>query len=394
MATNTTSKKNTKKNPFMAFIEGKVEFRTVLVLAVLVLLVIAFSALTGGNFITNRNISNLLRQTSIWAIMGLSMCWLIVTLGIDLSAGMVVGFLSCFVAVAQVNWHMGTVSSILLTLVVALVIYAVQGYMVAYVGMAAFIVTLGGQLAFKGGMLLITGSSTVAPLSAGTLVWGQAYVPSSIGYILAVIAAVGLCLSQFRARQAKVKHNLPADSMGKTVAWCVIFSVGILAAAYLMCSYKGIPVPVLIMIILALFMNFLSTGTTFGRSIYAIGGNIKAAEFAGIKVKRNMFIMYLIHGCMMWVAGIILAARLNAGSTSSGLNYELDAIASTVIGGTSFLGGVGRPAGAIIGALVMCTIDNGLSMMNVDAAWQYVSKGLIIVFAVLLDQIMSKRKKG
>ena len=161
-----------------------------------------------------------------------------------------------------------------------------------------------------------------------------------------------------------------------------------------MCSYKGIPMPVLLMIVLALVINFISTGTTFGRSIYAIGGNIKAAEFAGIKVKRNMFVMYIIHGVMMWVAGIILAARLNAGSVSSGLNYELDAIASTVIGGTSFLGGVGRPANAIIGALVMCTIDNGLSMVNVDAAWQYVSKGIIIVLAVLLDQIMSSRKKG
>lgn len=393
MATTMKKKKSSEKNPFLSFIEGKVEFRTVLVLAVLVLLIAVFTILTDGNFITNRNISNLLRQTSIWAIMGLSMCWLIVTLGIDLSAGMVVGFLSCFVAVAQVNWHMGTAASILLTLVVALAIYAVQGYLVAYVGMAAFIVTLGGQLAFKGGMLLITGSSTVAPLTPATLVWGQGYIPPMIGYALAVVAIIGVCISQLRARQAKVKHNLPADSMTKTIAWCVIFSVGILAVVYLMCSYKGIPVPVLLMLILALVMNFISTGTTFGRSIYSIGGNIKAAEFAGIKVKRNMFFMYLIHGCMMWVAGIILAARLNAGSTSSGLNYELDAIASTVIGGTSFLGGVGRPAGAIIGALVMCTIDNGLSMMNVDAAWQFVSKGLIIVFAVLLDQIMSSRKR-
>ncbi|MGN1014173.1 MAG: sugar ABC transporter permease [Butyricicoccus sp.] len=393
MATNTT-KKTKKKNPALAFIEGKVEVRTVLVLAVLVILIAVFTALTGGSFITNRNISNLLRQTAIWAIMGLSMCWLIVTMGIDLSAGMVVGFLSCFVAVAQVNWHMGTVASILLTLVVALAIYAVQGYLVAYVGMAAFIVTLGGQLAFKGGMLLITGSSTVAPVSAGTQIWGQAYIPASIGYILGIIAVVVVFISQLRARQAKIKNNLPADSMGKTIAWCIIFSVIIMAVDYLMCSYKGIPVPVMLMIVLALVMNFISTGTTFGRSIYAIGGNIKAAEFAGIKVKRNMFIMYLIHGVMMWVAGVILVARLNAGSTSSGLNYELDAIASTVIGGTSFLGGVGRPAGAILGALVMCTIDNGLSTMNVDAAWQYVSKGLIIVFAVLLDQIMASRKKG
>lgn len=392
MATNTNKAK--KQSGFKSFISGQVEVRTLLVIAVLILLVAGFSILTNGNFITARNISNLLRQTSIWAIMGLSMCWLIVTMGIDLSAGMVVGFLSCFIAVSQVKWGMGTVPSLMLTLLVSLVIYAVQGYLVSYIGMAAFIVTLGGQLAFKGGMLLITGSSTVAPVTAGTLIWGQAYISSVIGYILAAVAIVGCAFTLLRNRAAKIKNNLPADSMGKTVAWIVIYSVVILLAAYLMCSYKGIPVPVLLMLFLALVMNFISTGTTFGRSIYSIGGNIKAAEFAGIKVKRNMFIMYLIHGVMMWVAGVILVARLNAGSTSSGLNYELDAIASTVIGGTSFLGGIGKPAGAILGALVMCTIDNGLSTMNVDAAWQYVSKGLIIVFAVLLDQIMASRKKG
>lgn len=383
-----------KQSGFRSFIAGQIEVRTILVIAVLILLVAVFSILTNGSFITARNISNLLRQTSIWAIMGLSMCWLIVTMGIDLSAGMVVGFLSCFIAVAQVKWGMGTVPSLLLSLVVALVIYAIQGYLVSYIGMAAFIVTLGGQLAFKGGMLLITGSSTVAPVSEGTLIWGQAYIASNIGYILAIIAIVGCAFNLIRTRSAKIKNNLPADSMGKTVAWIVIYAVVILLAAYLMCSYKGIPVPVLLMLFLALVMNFISTGTTFGRSIYSIGGNIKAAEFAGIKVKRNMFFMYLIHGAMMWVAGVILVARLNAGSTSSGLNYELDAIASTVIGGASFLGGIGKPAGAILGALVMCTIDNGLSTMNVDAAWQYVSKGLIIVFAVLLDQIMASRKKG
>ncbi|MCQ2500157.1 MAG: sugar ABC transporter permease [Lachnospiraceae bacterium] len=392
MAANTKNAK--KQSGFRSFIEGQIEFRTILVIAVLILLVIIFSVLTKGNFITSRNISNLLRQTSIWAIMGLSMCWLIVTMGIDLSAGMAVGFLSCFIAVAQVKMGMGTIPSLLLTLVVALVLYAIQGYLVSYIGMAAFIVTLGGQLALKGGMLLITGSSTVAPVTDGTLIWGQAYVPSGIGYILAILAIVGAAFTKLRNRSAKIKNNLPADSMAKTGIWIAIYAVVIIGAAYLMCSYKGIPVPVLVMLILALIMNFISTGTTFGRSIYSIGGNIKAAEFAGIKVKRNMFIMYLIHGAMMWVAGVILVARLNAGSTSSGLNYELDAIASTVIGGTSFLGGIGKPAGAILGALVMCTIDNGLSTMNVDAAWQYVSKGLIIVFAVLLDQIMSSRKKG
>ena len=383
-----------KKSPLLSFFEGKVEIRTVITLIVLAILIIVFSVLTNGSFITNRNISNLFRQTAIWAIMGLSMCWLIVTLGIDLSAGMVVGFLSCFIAVAEVKWGMGTAAALLLALAVSLMIYFVQGFLVAYAGMAAFIVTLGGQLVFKGGMLLITQGSTIAPLHESTKIFGQAYILSSVGYVIAVVACVAIVISSFRARQSKIKNNLPCDSMGKTIAWCVIYCVGILAVTAVICSYKGVPMPVLIMLVLTLVMTFISTGTTFGRSIYAIGGNMKAAEFAGIKVKKNMLIMYIIHGVMMWVAGVILAARLNAGSTSSGLNYELDAIASTVIGGTSFAGGIGKPSGAIIGALIMTTIDNGLSMMNVDAAWQYVSKGLIIVFAVLMDQLRTRRKKG
>ena len=385
---------NKKKSGFATFIEGKVQVRTLLVIVVLAVLIGVFSVLTGGSFIKSANISNLLRQTSIWAIMGLSMCWLIVTLGIDLSAGMVVGFLSCFLAVAQVKWGMNTIVSLLLTLVVALVIYFVQGYLVAYIGMAAFIVTLGGQLAFKGGMLLITGSSTVAPLTDETLVIGQGYIPSAVTWILGIVVVLIVAFLEIRGRANKIKHDLPADSSGKMIAWIVIYAIIIMAVCWLMASYQGIPVPVLLMLILAVIMNFISNGTKFGRSIYAIGGNIKAAEFAGLRVKRNMLLMYLIHGVMMWVAGVVLAARLNAGSISSGLNYELDAIASTVIGGTSFLGGIGKPAGAILGALVMTTIDNGLSMMSVDAAWQYVSKGAIIVFAVLLDQIMSSKKKG
>lgn len=386
--------KKEKNNSLGEFLRGKVEIRTVITLIVLAVLILVFTVLTGGSFITNRNISNLLRQTSIWAIMGLSMCWLIVTMGIDLSAGMVVGFISCFIAVAEVNWGLGTIPALLLALVVSLVIYAVQGFFVAYIGMAAFIVTLGGQLVFKGGMLLITGGATVAPLTEATKIFGQSYIIPIVGYALAVLACVAVLITSLRARQSKIRNNLPCDSMGKTIAWVVIYSVVILAVTHMMCSYRGIPIPVLLMLFLALVMNFISTGTTFGRSIYAIGGNKKAAEFAGIKVQKNMFVMYLIHGAMMWIAGVILAARLNAGSTSSGLNYELDAIASTVIGGTSFAGGIGRPSGAIIGALIMCTIDNGLSMMNVDAAWQYVSKGVIIVLAVLMDQIQSRRKKG
>jgi D-xylose transport system permease protein len=172
-------------------------------------------------------------------------------------------------------------------------------------------------------------------------------------------------------------------------------TVGIIITVLIMNSYRGMPVPVLIMFVIAIILTLVATNTTFGRSIYAIGGNLDAAKFSGIKVKKNLVIMYTIHGVMVAIAGLILAARLNAGTvTVANMNLELDAIAAAVIGGTSMSGGAGKVAGALLGALIMASIDNGMSMMNMDAFWQYIVKGIILVAAVWFDIFTRSRRKG
>jgi D-xylose transport system permease protein len=159
-------------------------------------------------------------------------------------------------------------------------------------------------------------------------------------------------------------------------------------------SYRGMPVPVLIMFILAILLTIMAERTTFGRSIYAIGGNLDAAKYSGIKVRKNLVLVYTLHGLMVSIAGLILAARLNAGTvTVPNMNLELDAIAAAVIGGTSMSGGAGKVAGALLGALIMASIDNGMSMMNMDAFWQYIVKGIILVAAVWFDIYTRSRKK-
>jgi len=171
----------------------------------------------------------------------------------------------------------------------------------------------------------------------------------------------------------------------------VFITVLILLVAYVLNSYRGLPMQVFVMIVLVVIFTFVTQKTTFGRSIYAMGGNYEASLYSGIKVKRNLVIVYAINGLMAGIAGIVITARLNAGTPTAGMNMELDAIASAVIGGASMSGGVGKVYGAILGALFMASIDNGMSMMNIDAYWQFIVKGIILVFAVWFDIYSSKK---
>lgn len=383
-----------KKSP-----KAKIDIRTITMFIVLAVLWIGFTALTsnnftnlGSSFICPRNLSNLLRQMSVIGIIGAGMVLVMVTGGIDLSVGSVLGFLGCVAAALQV-WHgMSTLQVVLIAIFLGLVIGAVQGLIVAYSGVVAFIVTLGGQFVFKGGILWVTGGSTIAPLQQSLLVWGQAYISKPVTVAIAVVAAILLLFNEFRKRADKKKYNIPTETMGRMWGRWILYVAAIAIVTLVLNSYQGLPVPVMILLVCVLVLTFIADKTTYGRSLYAIGGNMEAAKYAGIPVKRNLTIVYCISGVMASIAGMVLAARLNAGTTQSGLNMELDAIASATIGGTSMTGGIGKVAGAITGALVMTTIDNGMSMMNLDAFWQYIIKGIILVLAVWFDIWTRQRK--
>lgn len=377
----------------------EINIRTITMYVVLAVLWIIFTCLTSSNFtdfqssfISPRNLSNLLRQMSVIGIMACGMVLVIVTGGIDLAQGSVMGFLGCVAAALQV-WHgMDTAQVILIVILLGIAIGFLQGAIIAYTGVVAFIVTLGGQLVFRGGILKVTNGTTIAPLKDSLLFFGQAYVSKTGTTVIAVAAILLLLLNELKRRSDKRKYNILTETTAKMLLRWILYSVGVIIVLLVLNSYHGLPVPVLILLLCVLAYTFIAEKTTYGRSLYAIGGNLEAAKYAGINVKRNLTIVYCLNGIMAGIAGIVLAARLNAGTTSAGLNMELDSIAAAVIGGTSMTGGVGKVAGAIIGALIMGTIDNGMSMMNLDAYYQYIVKGLILVAAVWFDVWTQTRK--
>lgn len=372
----------------------KIDIRTLTMVIVLVVLWIGFTAATGGNFISTRNLSNLIRQAAFTGIMGVGMTLVIVTGGIDLSAGMVMGFIGCIMAACQVWFGMSTAATIAIGLVLGAVIGLMEGGLIAYTGIAPFIVTLGAQLIFRGGMLAVTGGQTVAPFQESYKFWGTAYVTPMWGWILGIITCALLLVSELNRRRAKKKYNSLSESMGEMLVRWALFSALIIAGVFILNSFKGIPIPVLVMAIVVVIFTFISQKTTFGRGVYAIGGNISAARYAGINVKKNLTLVYCLNGLLCAVAAVIYTARLNGGTAQAANgNYELDAIAAAVIGGTSMTGGVGKVAGAILGAVIMMSIDNGMSMMNLDAYWQFIVKGLILVAAVWFDTQTQKKGK-
>lgn len=197
---------------------------------------------------------------------------------------------------------------------------------------------------------------------------------------------MALLIGELRKRKAKQKYGSLTESAGQMFGRWIIMSALIAVVVFILNDFQGIPIPVLVMIIVVVIFTFISQKTTFGRSVYAIGGNIAAARYAGLNVKKNLTLVYMLNGLLCAVAAVIYTARLNGGTAQAANgNYELDAIASAVIGGTSMTGGVGKVSGAILGAVIMMSIDNGMSMMNLDAYWQFIVKGIILVAAVLFD---------
>ncbi|MGI6154088.1 MAG: sugar ABC transporter permease [Christensenellaceae bacterium] len=369
--------------------KAKFDIRTFTMVGALIVLWVVFSAMTEGSFLTARNISNLTRQMAMVGIMATGMVLVIVSGGIDLSVGSVMGFASCFAAVLQVYNSWSTPQVIILVVLMTSGIGLLQGILIANTGIPAFIVTLGFQLIFKGGILGITEGKTISPFRDDFVSIGQSYLPPLAGYAIATVAFAIILIVTLRG----VRSKKQGASMGKTVLKIVFWAVALFGVVAVMNAYQGLPISVVIMLAVVLIFTVIAEKTTFGRRIYAIGGNPEAAKYAGINIKFNTTMVYFLNGLLAGVAGIVLGARLNAGTPSAGQNQELDAIASAVIGGTSMSGGSGKVPGAILGALIMASIDNGMSMMNLAAFWQNIIKGLILIVAVGFDMYYATKKK-
>jgi D-xylose transport system permease protein len=310
---------------------------------------------------------------------------------VDLSVGSLVGLTGGIAAILQVWYGWSTVSAILAALLVGILLGFWQGWWVAYRGIPSFIVTLGGMMIFRGILLGISKGETIAPLQDSFLSIGQSYLPYVPGYILAVVSIVLLFYFTYRNRVKRQKLGLQVNSLSADYGKAAAYSLLILLFVYMMNRYYGIPVPILIVLLLALIFSFVATKTGVGRYIYAIGGNPEAARYSGIDIKKYLLAVFVIMGALSAIAGIVLTSRLDAATVGAGQMFELDAIAACVIGGTSLMGGTGSIVGSIIGALVMVSLDNGMSMMDVEPYWQFIVKGMILILAVWLD-ISTKRK--
>lgn len=379
-----------KKNLFKAFFNFDVKTYTMILALVSIWLI--FSIATNGDFLTSRNLSNLFRQMSITGILSIGMVFIIITGHIDLSAGSLMGLLGGIVAILNVWFKLDGIVAIGITLIVGLGIGLCNGWLVAYKKIPAFIVTLGGLLVFRGILVGMTKGTTVASLGPEIRFLGNAYLIDGIGIVLGLLAVCALIYNSFNGRKLRIQYGLSITPLSIEVVKIIFAAVLIGLVVTVLNSYQGFPVPVLIIVILAVIFSYILTKTVFGRRVYAIGGNGEAAKLCGINVPKMTLIIFAMHGLLVAIAGILLTSRLNAASVAAGQNAEMDAIAACVIGGASLAGGVGSVGGAIVGALVMSSLDNGMSMLNIETFWQYIVKGAILVIAVWFD-IATKNKK-
>ncbi len=368
-----------------------INLQVFVMLAAIVVIMLFFTFTTEGAYLSARNISNLLRQTAITGILAVGMVFVIVSAEIDLSVGSMMGLLGGAAAIFDVWFGWPLPLTIVVTLLAGLLLGAWNGWWVAYRKVPSFIVTLAGMLAFRGILIGITNGTTVAPTSGAMSQIGQSYLPNGLGF---GIGAVGLMLFvawQWRRRSRRAQLGLPVATPTGDVTRQSILALLVLGAIYLLNDYRGVPTPVLILTALMLAGIFMATRTAFGRRIYAIGGNIDAARLSGVNVERTKLAVFAINGLMVAIAGLILSSRLGAGSPSAGNIAELDAIAACVIGGTSLAGGIGSVAGAVMGAFIMASLDNGMSMLDVPTFWQYIVKGAILLLAVWMDSATKRR---
>lgn len=356
---------------------------------------------TDGMFLTPRNFSNLLRQMTITGFLSIGMVLVMVTGNIDLSVGKLAGFVSVVVAYYQANVLQDafpdqeilvTVFSVLIGLGVGLGYGLIQGYIIAYMGVTAFIVTLGSMWLLNGAILLVTEGRTIPANQPRFSKIAQGYLSTDIGWIIAGVAVAWLFFSMFRSRQKKSRYNFQLSPIGLDLLKTSVIAGLVIWYIYMVNKYKGVQNPVLILGGAALIVAYMCSNTRFGRYAYAIGGNREASRLSGINIRRNIFSIFVLMGFLCGVSGVTMASYVGYGTISAGQGYELDAIAACVLGGVSTLGGEGTVWGTLVGALIMTSLSNGLQLTNTEPAYQYVIKAIVLVAAVYADVQIKRRR--
>lgn len=367
----------------------------------LAFIMIFFAIQTGGLSLTPLNITNLILQNSYILILAVGMLLVIITGNVDLSVGSVAAFIGAIAGKMMIEGGMNTIVAVILSLMVGALIGAIQGYVIAYLRVPAFIMTLGGMLVFRGLTMVVLEGMSLAPFPVFFTKISSGFVGDIFGgtslhmttVLVGIIFSVILLAMDFKERKSQQKYGFEVIPFQffliKNVALIVVINVFTLVLA----SYNGIPNILVLLSILVVIYAFITSKTTFGRRVYALGGNAKAAQLSGIKTQRIMMLVYMNMGTLAALSGLTFAARLNAATPKAGNGFELDAIAACFIGGASASGGVGTIIGAIIGGLVMGVMNNGMSLVGLGIDWQQTIKGIVLVLAVLFD-VFTKSKSS
>ncbi len=409
----------------------EVDTRLLGMIVALGIIFIGFNFLSDGLFLTPRNLWNLTVQSSAVAIMATGMVLVIVSRNIDLSIGSIVVFVAMVMALLQADWIPNVFGlgfdqpfTWIVTLVVGIALGAfiggLHGFIIAYVGVPSFIVTLGGLLVWRGMAFQLASGQTIAPLDSTFQLLGggpRGSLGETLSWVVAAIATVGVIYSLIASRRRRRRHGFPVRPIWADVAIGVFGTLAVVGAVWVTNSYMwpealaedyaiengiaippgglqiptGIAIPVLIALGVAVGMTFLATRRRFGRYVFSIGGNPDAAELAGINTRWTIMKTFIVMGMLAAFAAAVISARLNAATVGLGSGAELQVIAAAVIGGTSFAGGIGTIPGAVLGAVVMQSLQSGMILLKVDSPVQDMVVGIVLVAAVAADTILRRR---
>ncbi len=363
-----------------------------------------FTITTDGLFLSSRNLVNLVNQTGYIAVLAVGMTLVIIIRHIDLSVGFLAGFLGAVAAIAMVNWNLPVYLVIPLVLGLGIIAGLFTSFLVANLGIPAFVATLAGWLGYRGALQLSTRATgtIVIPNDAFNAI-GNGFISDipnieifpdlhKFTLILGLLGIILFASSELISRSRMKKNQIEVMSNGMFVLRLVLISALIGWVAWILAGYQGLSWTAVVVLIVAILYNFITTKTVLGRHIYAVGGNPEAAELSGISVKRITHIVFGSMGMLAALSGMLFAARLQSATTTAGTLFELDAIAAAFVGGVSAAGGVGTVIGSLIGALVMTSLTSGMNLMGIDISYQYIVRAIVLAAAVIFD--VTTRKTG
>ena len=375
----------------------KANIRDYALLISLLAIMVFFQVWTDGILFTPLNMTNIILQNSYIVIMAVGMLLIIVAGHIDLSVGFLSGFIGAIAGVMMVTWKFDPYTSFIVCIVIGTAIGALQGFFVARFRIPAFIVTLAGMLIYRGLMIAMLSGRNLGPFPDAFQAISNGYVPDVLSFmavggiknmfaLVTGIVVTGLIVwSNWRARKLEEEHGMAEEPQQIFYVRNALIAIAFIGFSWIMASHRGLPNVMITMFALVALFMFITTRTTFGRRVYAMGGNEKAAKLSGINTERITIMIFGIMGALSALAGLVYAARLNSAQPKAGSGLELDVIAACFIGGAAVTGGVGKVTGVVIGAFIMGVMNNGMGIMGIGIDWQQVIKGAVLMLAVFLD---------